>query len=255
MRMRITIGISALAALLVALPARADRRTLIRAYEYQTQPKDNLELEIWNDLAVPKADVGGIADTQITQRVELEYGLTDHWDIALYHVFTSGGPKLASGDHPGFGFDSWRVETRYRFAEKNVWPVDVMVYFELERPANFEEGFEAEEKLILEKSFGRLALVSNLVAEQKLLNGQGYAMELDLGARYEVAPQLRLGGEFWVTRDISRGGVSDTQAFVGPSISFAAPRFWLQLGTGFGLTGVADTETRAFVRSVLGFNL
>ena len=252
LRMRITIGISLAVAVFLALPARADRRTMIRAYEYQTQPQGNLELEVWNEIAAPHE--GEFADAQITQKIELEYGLTDHWDVALYHVFKSGGPKLALGGRPGFGFDSWRLETRYRFAEKNEWPVDVMLYLEIERPADFDEGFEIEEKVILEKDLApRFALVANLVAAQKLFHGnEGYAMEADLGARYEVSPALRLGLEFWVTRDGSAGNFK-TEALLGPSLSVGAEKFWLQIGAGAHVAG--DEQTRLFGRSVIGFNL
>ena len=86
LRMRITIGISGtLALLLLAAPAaRADRRSFIRAYEVATQPKGNLEFELWNDIYAPKAGFD-LASTE--HRFELEYGLTDRWDLALYHVF------------------------------------------------------------------------------------------------------------------------------------------------------------------------
>src|SRR3954469_13073187 len=192
LRMRITIAISsALALLLLAPAARADRRTLIRAYEYATQPKGNLEFELWNDIDAPAA---GFDAAAITHRVELEYGITDHWDLALYHVFES-----APGD--SFHFDSWRLETRYRFAEKGEWPVDVMLYLEGERPADFAEPWELEEKIILEKSFGDFALVGNLVAEQTILAGKGYLWEVDLGARYEVSPALRFGLEGWTIHE------------------------------------------------------
>ena len=141
LRMRIRIGLTMLlAAALLAPSARADRRTMIRAYEYMTQPQGNLELELWNDVSAPVA--GGFDQASTLQRIELEYGLTDHWDLALYHVF---------GQDPGASlrFDSWRLETRYRLFEKNVLPVDVMLYFEVERPADFKQPFEAEEKLIV----------------------------------------------------------------------------------------------------------
>src|SRR5689334_2182094 len=86
LRMRITIYLSTLLGALLAAPeARADRRTLIRAYEYMTQPKGNLELEIWNEVEAPKQ--GGFDAAATVHRIELEYGLTDHWDVALYHVF------------------------------------------------------------------------------------------------------------------------------------------------------------------------
>src|SRR5438874_10064409 len=108
LRMRITIGLNVLLACAFLTPAaRADRRTLIRAYEYMTQPEGNLELEIWNDIDAPKD--GGFDQATTTHRIELEYGITDHWDVALYHVFAqkSGAPA------DPFHFDSWRVETRY----------------------------------------------------------------------------------------------------------------------------------------------
>ena len=244
LRMRITIGISSLlAALFFAPAARADRRTLIRAYEYATQPEGNLELELWNDVDAPKE--GGFDAATSTHRVELEYGLTDHWDVALYHVFEQTRAE-------GFHFDSWRLETRYRLLEKNVLPVDVLLYFELERPADFVEAWETEEKLILEKDFGSFALVGNLVLEQKLFHAdQLHSYEIDLGARYEVAPQLRLAAEVWTLQETVHGATAGSW-YAGPSVSWASSRIWVQLGAGFGL---GDTASATFVRSVLGFNL
>ncbi len=242
LRMRITIAISALLLAALAAPeARADRRSLIRAYEYATQPEGNLEFELWND--VDALLPGGFATAPITTRVELEYGLTDHWDVALYHVFLR--------EHgAGFTFDSWRIETRYRLFEKNVLPVDVMLYFEVERPANLDERWETEEKLILEREIGpRFALVGNLVLEQKLFHAnEGNSWEIDAGARYEIVPQLRVAAEYWTIHH----NIEGTLDYAGPSISWASSRVWVQLGAGFGL---GDNAGATFVRSVLGFNL
>jgi hypothetical protein len=244
LRMRITIALSTLlAAALLAPEARADRRTLIRAYEYMTQPEGNLELEIWNDIDAPTA--GGFDQAVLTSRVELEYGITDHWDFALYHVF-----EQAPGE--SFKFDSWRLESRYRLFEKNVLPVDIILYLEAERPADFAEPWELEEKLILEKDFGRFALVANLVLEQKLFHAnEGHLWEIDAGARYEVVPQLRLGAEFWTIQETALG-VTAGSYYLGPSVSWATSKLWLQLGAGFG---VGDSSGATFVRSVLGVNL
>jgi len=243
LRLRIRLALSILAAALAAPEARADRRTLIRAYEYMTQPQGNLELEIWNDIEAPVA--GGFDQAATVHRVELEYGLTDHWDVALYHVFTQE-PAAA------FRFDSWRLETRYRLFEKNVLPVDIMLYLEGERPAAFTEPWEIEEKLILEKEFGAFALVANLVAEQKLFSSDhGHQWEIDFGARYEVMPQLRLGAEFWTIQE-TVNGTTEGSYFLGPSVSWASSKIWLQLGAGFG---VGDSSGATFVRSILGINL
>jgi len=247
LRMRITIGIIGALSLLAAREARADRRTMIRAYEFQTQPKGNLELELWNDVEAPRS---AFSDSTIVTRVELEYGLTDRWDLALYHVFAQGGPQ--PNPEP-FHFDSWRLEMRYRLAEKNEWPVDVMLYGELERPADFNEPFEVEEKLILEKDFGRLALVANLVGEQHLLRADlGRTWEVDFGVRYEVLPQLRVAAEFWTTHEFVGPDVSRNY-YLGPSVSVATSKLWLQFGVGFGLDPGQDQQM--LIRSVLGFNL
>jgi hypothetical protein len=244
--MRITLGITAaLAAGLSATAARADRRSFIRAYEYATQPAGNLEFELWNDVLAPSA--GGFDQAVTEQRAELEYGLTDHWDMALYHVFTQ--EPVA-----GFRFDSWRVETRYRLAEKGEWPVDVMLYLEVERPAVFADPWETEQKLILAKDVGPWGFVANLVAEQKLLHARDkHLYEIDLGARYELTPALRLGAEAWTIQTTMRGATRGNW-FLGPSVSVATAKVWIQLGVGFGL-GIGDKDSLAEVRSVLGFNL
>lgn len=246
LRMRIRVGISSVLAVLAlfAPQARADRRTLIRAYEYMTQPQGNLEFEVWNDINAPKA---GFAAADTIHRFELEYGVTDHFDLSLYHV-------LAQGPGEPLHFDSWRLETRYRLLEKGEWPVDVLLYFEVERPAAFAEPWETEQKLILERSFGPFALVANLVGEQKLLHArEGRRYEIDLGARYEVSPVLRLGVEGWTIQETVHG-VTSGAWFAGPSLSVATPKLWIQLGAGFGL-GIGDGDATAQVRSVLGFNL
>ena len=247
MRMRITIALTSALLLAAADAARADRRTMIRAYEFQTQPQGNLELELWNDVEAPRS---AFTDSTIVTRVELEYGITDRWDAALYHVFAQGGPQA---EPQPFHFDSWRLESRYRLAEKGEWPVDVMIYGELERPADFNEPFEVEEKLILEKDFGRFALIANLVGEQHLLRADlGRTWEVDLGARYELMPQLRAAVEFWTTHEYVGQDVSRNY-YLGPSISVATQRVWVQFGIGFGLD--ASQDQQMLIRSVLGFNL
>jgi hypothetical protein len=226
--------------------ARADRRSFIRAYEYATQPEGNLELEIWNDLEIPRGNAAGIV---ATPRVELEVGLTDHWDMALYHVFKSE----LDGEKQSFSLDSWRLETRYRLLEKGVLPVDVMFYLEAERPADFREPWELEEKIILAKDIGRLGLVTNFIAEQKLASGDsaGHEFEIDIGARWEFIPALRVGVEYFVTMESAPGQALDTRHYLGPSVSLATGKLWLQFGAGFGL---GDNQ-QVFARAALGFNL
>lgn len=239
--------LAALLGLAVALPARADRRTLIRAYEVATQPQGNLELELWNELDIPR---GRAADIGFTQRIELEYGLTDRWDVALYHVFAGRGTAES------YGFDSWRVESRYQLFDKGEFPVDLMLYLEVERPADFTAPWILEGKLIGQKDLGRLALVANLVFERGLSEAGEMNAEVDLGARYELHPALRVGAELWTRVAWTHGGDTGAQAasvanYLGPSLSVATGKFWLQAGAGWGL----GAEHSVFARSVIGINL
>lgn len=235
-------GVAA-AILLCAPAARADRRSMIRAYEYATQPQGNLEFELWNDVLAPKA--GGFDKASVEHRIELEYGLTDHWDMALYHVF-------AQDPGEALHFDGWRLETRYRLAEKGEWPLDLLLYFEVERPADFTAPYETEEKVIIERDFGRVGLVANLVAEQSFLHaGDHHQWEIDAGARYEIAPALRVALEGWTIQGV---GARPRGWFLGPSVSVATSKIWIQVGAGIGL-GIGDTDSSAEIRSVLGFNL
>lgn len=233
----------ALAAMASGAPARADSRSFMRAYEYATQPQGNLEFELWNDVIVPRA--APESDTILRQKVELEYGITDHWDVSLYHAFTMGG-----GEHSPFAFDGWQLETRLRLADRNVWPVDVMLYFELERPSDFAEAWEAEEKIIVGKDFGRFGVVVNLVSEQSLSGSPEPHGEVDLGLRYEIVPNFRAGLEAW-----GRWGNPDADQpvgyFAGPSFRVSTHRLWLQFGAGVEV----QHASTIYGRSVIGFNL
>jgi hypothetical protein len=165
--------------------------------------------------------------------------------VALYHVLEQ---EPAAPLH----FDSWRLESRYRLAERGQWPVDVMLYLEGERPADFTAPWELEEKLILGRDFGSLQLALNLVGEQKILHAaQGHLWEIDAGARYEFSPAWHLAAEVWTTHE-TIFGVTTVSNYLGPSVSWGGSRLWAQLGAGFGL---GDTSGATFVRSVIGFNL
>src|SRR5262249_23600143 len=118
---------------------------------------------------------------------------------------------------------------------------------------DFAEPFELEQKIILEKSFGRFAVIANLVGEQKLSSDKtGHVWEVDLGARYEVTPHFRFAGEIWGIQEIAPGGTRDIALYAGPSISVEVKKFWIQVGAGIGLN---DAAQQMQIRSVFGFNL
>src|SRR5690348_12308956 len=141
----------ALVAATVALPAlaHADRRDFAHVYEYQTMPEHGFDLEFWNTTTLDAYD--SLAAMEL--KVETEYGITDHWDIALYQI-------LAQDAGDALHYAATSLETRYRFVERGQWPVDVLVYLELTKAIDSKE-FEVEGKLVLARDLGPVTIAGN----------------------------------------------------------------------------------------------
>ena len=103
------------ALLVIGGEARADLRSFTQTYEYSTVPEGRTAVELWHTQGRLTWD----KDTAQTIQhiVELEHGITDHWDIALYNVFeqtAGGGAVMAEPYH----YSDTKLETRYRFANR-----------------------------------------------------------------------------------------------------------------------------------------
>src|SRR5207237_173818 len=140
MRIRIAIGIVAVA---TAVPALADRRAYGETYEAVTAPKGELDVELWTTWAQDGTVRSGPASEGFRHMVELEYGITDRWDVALYNMFDLGTTETDPG-YAGF-----RVETRFRIALPGVLPVDPILYLEYQRLFRGDAPQTFEAKLIL----------------------------------------------------------------------------------------------------------
>jgi hypothetical protein len=231
----------ALAALAPAL-ARADRRYYAETYNAATAEPGGLDVELWSTLyRAPEAGEG----VQLWEhQLELETGLTERWDLALYNVFqqAQGGP---------FQYQATKLESRYRLSEPGQWFVDPVLYLEVKKEWTADKPIAVEGKVILAKDIGPVNLSVNGLAEVEFIPGGGreYEYGYALGASYEVAPWVRLGGEafgFWTRA----GGETVSRHFVGPALSLALSRTWLVLGAGFGLN---DASERARLRAILAF--
>lgn len=98
---------------------RADQRRYVWTYEYLTLAKDSAELEFYQTSVTKDRQKEGSSDWQ--QQIELEYGLTDRLDAALYQVYDQ--KEGASMNYSGYKF-----RLRYRITEKNAHPLDVLFY-------------------------------------------------------------------------------------------------------------------------------
>lgn len=224
---RMVMG-SVLGALVLAGSAHADRRTYVWTYEYMTMPRGAAELEYYLTLKAPDIDDFSAKNTWEHQ-LEFEYGITDHWDVAIYqrwqHTNTDADDK--------FEYTGTKLRTRYRFAEKGVYPVDLLAYLEYKRPDGSEPSDELEAKLILAKDFGKVNVAYNQIIEQGLRHGGKAEHEYASGVSYEFDPTWKIGLE-------STGNYSEDTFYLGPTLSFARKRFWLTAGVLGGLNDRSD---------------
>ncbi len=234
----------ALAALfLVPAVARADRRYYGETYNASTAPPGGLDIEAWSTLHdAPRA--GGTRFFQ--HQLELETGLTDRWDVAIYNVWDS--PRGESTR-----YSATKVESRYRLSSPGQWFVDPIVYLEVKKEWTEDKPLAVEGKLILGKDLGRVNLSLNGSAEQEFIPGGGreYELEYAAGASYELASWLRAGGEAFGYR-VRGGGVTTTTHYAGPALSFAWSRFWLVTALGVGLN---DASERVRATAILAVQL
>jgi hypothetical protein len=242
--------LTALAALVSALmtalaPGRAaaDRRAYGVTYEAVTAPAGELDVELWTTYARTGEVDGGPAARGVRQMIELEYGLTDRWDVALYNLVDLGTAGAGGQD----GYAGAKLETRFRPSLRGEWLVDPVIYVEAGQLFRGDARQTLELKLILAKDLGPWNLAGNLAVEGERRTDGTTRPELEyaLGASYQGHPALALGAEVFgkVERD---GGVTEHFAWAGPAISLARGGHgplrgvWLTLAAGAGLTDEAD---------------
>ncbi|HEY6106549.1 MAG TPA: hypothetical protein VIV59_11235 [Anaeromyxobacteraceae bacterium] len=233
--------------LLAAVPslARADRRYYGETYSAAIAPPGGLDLELWTTFH--QAPPAGGTDFWRTQ-IELETGILNRWDVALYNVLRSEAGQ-------GTRYEALKLESRYGLADPGAWPVDVVLYLEVMKEFIVDRPFALEGKVIAARDLGPLNLSLNLVAEQELVPGGGTETELGgaFGASLELLPALRIGAEVFGDRTrVSAGGTVawESHAWAGPALSVAALQGWLVLAAGFGLT---DESEKVRARAILAW--
>ncbi len=244
MRTRLII-VHAIALGVLPVTARADRRYYAETYSATLAEPGGLDVELWSTLQQPPSR-GGVQSW--VHQLELETGLTDSWDVALYNVF-----EYQQGDV--LRYQALKVESRYRLSQPGEWAVDPVLYLELRKEFLEDKPWAVEEKIIVARDLRRLNLAVNVLAEQEFLPGGGTELEWGwaAGASWEVTPLIRVGAEGWGAWQRPAGASAyEFTAYAGPALSLAASRTWLVVGAGWGLN---DASGRFRVRAILAFQL
>src|SRR5689334_9509336 len=103
--------------------ASADRKSFGYTYGYETLPEGQTELEIWHTQLRDAWSAG--SPQRIEEKLEIEHGVTDHYSMSMYTVFTETSSSDPTEAEP-LTLSAVRFENRYRFAERGQWPVDTV---------------------------------------------------------------------------------------------------------------------------------
>ena len=251
----------------LAPDAHANPRPLPFTYQSESLAQGTGEVEQFIDF-VPVRVLNGAANpawynaTQL--QTEIEYGVTDKLELAIYFMFVPSVGADRSMTQPTLTMGNGMSQRlRYRFADPGAWPVDVAVYGEV---TENEREIELEAKVILQRRFGRLRLITNLWAERELYftGEQEWVLNPTAGATVELSPRFHIGLESWMRAEFEDDEEGPKVFNRGPHI-FAGPAFMMNLGPIWWATGVylratdwdrsvqvGDNFGRVWIRSVVG---
>jgi len=216
---------------------RADRRGYVWTYEYLTMPEGTSEVEYY--LTHKIGDFHKHKDKNTWDHyLEYEYGLTDHWDIAVYQTWRHTNTKTDDK----FEYNGSKFRTRYRIGEKNQLPLDVLLYGEYILPDGSDDAHKIEAKLILAKDIGKWNFAYNQIYEKEINNGDDLEHGYAAGFNYEFSPTWRLGLE-------STGNYTEDKFYAGPTVSFASEKYWVNVGA---LRGLNDRSDDLQFRMIIG---
>lgn len=199
---------------------------------YLTLERSEIEAEYWFDHGRKS---GGRGDFS-RHNTALEWGITDRWMV-------DGRATVVSEDRQGTNFDSARLESRYRFLDEGVLPVDIAASFEVNsaREPDGSTTVGIEPRLILSRDFGeKLNLTANLSEEIPLDSGSP-AFLAAFGSRFNWTKLVRVGSELQYNFDERSGQVV-------PQVWLAFPRdVTVKIGYSIGV----DREPDDFFRVAL----
>jgi hypothetical protein len=240
------------AAWLLASNAFADRRAYGTTYEAVTAAHGELDVETWSTFA-PEGEVSdGPSSRGIREMIELEYGITDHWDAALYNMLD----MITSGDTES-GYAGFKIETRYRPSDRGEWPIDPVFYLEFQQLFRGDARQKYEAKLILAKDIGNVNIAANLALEEERTTEPAWNTEVEyaLGTSYALSPAWIFGAELFGKAEKGEMSGIENRSWAGPVLSWAGGGrgalrgVWVTLAGGAGVAGEADDY---YARAIVG---
>ncbi len=229
--------------------ARADARRFAYVYETTTMPQGMAEYEQWITWKTDKD--GDDRYERLEFRQEIEYGLSDRVQVALYFADWRYTRKSSGSDTQ---VRTSSLEVIASVADPATSAVGAALYGEVKVGA---EKFALEGKLLLEKDLGGLLLGYNAIVEaewedEDWVRHKG-VVEQTAGLSWQASPRLLLGAELLHEIELPEwSGAEDALLYAGPSASLRHDRLWFTTAALWQLTDVAGA-TGLQMRALVGY--
>src|SRR6266498_2022593 len=220
-------------------------------YEANTSARGSLELENW---VTWQRATGPDRFDQVDFRHELEYGVTDRFQVSVYLAdwFYEADPE-----HSGFAYSDSAIELIYNLTNPVDDPVGLSIYEELRAG---DRLVELESKLITQKNFGPLILAYNATLESvwegRDLDEREGEFSQALGASYEISPRISAGIE--LLHEFVFPEWRDTEKirnfFVGPNVTYRRGNWFVTITALAQATDTQD-EPDFQLRTIFGMGL
>lgn len=225
--------------LLLAFCSPAEARHL-KVYSPQTGAKGEIEFAYWLDyFAETDLPLSGLSmerDGLFRHTLEIEYGVTDDWTMALY-----GDWEDAVGET--LKYVQTRLESKHRLFRPGEQIVEATLYLEYAIPRHsYEEHHELEAKLLLQRAIGPLVVRLNPVVEQAIRGDEGFELGYEAGVYAAATPNITPGVEFFGALGPARNfdPRQMQQHSIGPVVKIRWGELTGEFGAQFGITRGSD---------------
>jgi hypothetical protein len=255
--------------LLTVAAAHAHERIFTYTYEPATPPKGELEYEQHITLRAGRAAAVGQSDFyRMEFREEVEFGVTDNYQVSLYfnqqyEHFRNPATGLRASH---FGQTGFSLENLYMVLNPTEHKVGLALYLE---PTYDGENFELEEKIILGQRYGNWRWALNLTHATEWANNfreKEGEFETTFGLTRQWSSRWWLGVEFRNHNEIPEYKEWENTAFyLGPVVCYRRANWFATLTVmpqiyGANFTGDPDKNhhleleghERVNVRLILG---
>lgn len=233
-----------LAASIIFVPAAAQADENVFAYSYgsETLPKGGSEIYLW---ATDRRGKGEGEYNAQDYEIEFEHALTNKFQVSVYSTFASYHIEGLEPDiedrNRNFAFNGLKAAFKYSLLSPYEDPIGVAIYIEPGYSRYSGTSGEREDKrflegkILLQKNFAgdKAIWVGNITVEKEWEREPGddewereTELEFSSGVAGRVANGVHLGVEGRYTSTYEDGDREKWAMFVGPTIHYAAKKWW-----------------------------